>query len=106
MRENEMLVFYEKIVEGEPKLEYYSTHSTTAPFSVKVPGRPGIGNKYWAFNTWPDGKTPDDIMLWSFQDAPTANTSTNANIAAIAAITKTPDDVFTWWPEEETPPEE
>lgn len=101
MTENtNMLVFYEVIENDEPKLKYYSTHSTTAPFSVRVPGKPGVGGIFWAF---PDigGKNPNTIAFWSFQGAPTASSSVNANIASIAAIETTYDEVFDWLPEEE-----
>ena len=90
-----MKVFYEIEVDGEPVLKHYSTTSALAPYAVRTPGRPGLGKQFWAF---PDigGRNPDIIETWSFQNAPSVVSSVATNAASIAAISVTPDDVFTW----------
>lgn len=87
-------VFYEETVNGETVLRNYTTTAQALPFALPV--RPGAGKKFW---TWPAVSNVPGVIACDFTDAPVVGTPTQ-NVASIAAITATPEDVLIWQPVE------
>ena len=83
-------VFYTAIENGEEILRNYTTTAQGLPFALPV--RPGVGKPFWA---WSSVSNAFYVIACDFTDAPIVGTPTQ-NIASIAAITATPEDVLVW----------
>jgi len=77
---------------GEEVLRSLTTIRAAVPILIKT--TPGIGKPYWYWDSIPVGK----IVAADFTDAPIANGDTAVNVAAMAAITATPQEVLIYDP--------
>lgn len=88
-------VICEEVVNGETVLRSYTTASTT-PWTLSpavfVKTHPGVGKKFWCWQSVPTGT----IIGADFTNAPEATSVTSQNQALIDGITTTPEEVLVY----------